>query len=81
MEIIEILGNIKPGRKSYLQYILKMWHAGDRDQHWVMKQLERAFKTQGSSRENRQINDDEIFGSIQLRRGLFFWETHYLNYH
>jgi transcriptional regulator with XRE-family HTH domain len=29
---------------AYLQYISKMWHAGERDRHWVMKQLEKAFE-------------------------------------
>jgi transcriptional regulator with XRE-family HTH domain len=29
---------------AYLQYILKMWHEGERDRHWVMKQLENAFE-------------------------------------
>lgn len=29
---------------TYLQYILKMWHAEERDRHWVMKQLEKAFQ-------------------------------------
>ena len=28
----------------YLQYILKLWHEGERDRHWVMGQLERAFE-------------------------------------
>jgi transcriptional regulator with XRE-family HTH domain len=28
----------------YLQYIMKMWHEGERDRHWVMKQLEKAFE-------------------------------------
>jgi transcriptional regulator with XRE-family HTH domain len=28
----------------YLQYILKMWHEGERDRHWVMKQLGIAFR-------------------------------------
>ena len=34
---------------AYLQYILKMWHTGERDRHWVMKQLERAFEDVGNS--------------------------------
>jgi hypothetical protein len=32
---------------SYLQYIMKMWHEGERDQHWVMGQMERAFEDVG----------------------------------
>jgi transcriptional regulator with XRE-family HTH domain len=32
---------------AYLQYILKMWHEGERDRHWVMGQLERAFQEVG----------------------------------
>jgi transcriptional regulator with XRE-family HTH domain len=32
---------------AYLQYILKMWHTGERDRHWVMKQLEKAFEEVG----------------------------------
>lgn len=31
----------------YLQYILKMWHEGERDRHWLMGQLERAFEDVG----------------------------------
>ena len=32
---------------AYLQYVLKMWHGGERDRHWVMGQLERAFEDVG----------------------------------
>jgi HTH-type transcriptional regulator, cell division transcriptional repressor len=34
---------------AYLRYILKAWHEGERDRHWVMKQLERAFEDVGKS--------------------------------
>jgi hypothetical protein len=32
----------------YLQLILKMWNQGERDRHWVMKQLEKAFEDAGA---------------------------------
>ena len=32
---------------TYLQYILKMWHEGERDRHWIMGQLERTFEDVG----------------------------------
>lgn len=32
---------------AYLRYILKVWHEGERDRNWVMKQLERAFEDVG----------------------------------
>ncbi len=36
---------------AYLQYILKVWHEGERDRHWVMKQLEKAFEDVGKRLE------------------------------
>ncbi|HBF38609.1 MAG TPA: hypothetical protein DDW50_14980 [Firmicutes bacterium] len=36
---------------AYLQYILKMWHAGERDRNWVMGQLTRAFEDVGKKLE------------------------------
>jgi hypothetical protein len=39
---------LKRNQKRYLQYILKMWHEGERDRHWVMGQLERTFEDVGA---------------------------------
>jgi Predicted transcriptional regulator len=42
---------------AYLQYILKMWHEGERDRHWVMKQLEKAFEDVGERLRERKRNN------------------------
>ncbi len=39
---------------AYLRYILKMWHAGERDRHWVMGQLARAFEDVGGEVNERK---------------------------
>ena len=39
---------------AYLQYILKMWHMGERDRHWVMGQLTRAFEDVGKKLEDEK---------------------------
>ena len=39
-----VQSNIDEELAVYLQYILKMWHEGERDRHWVMKQLGIAFQ-------------------------------------